>query len=63
MRVPCIPLRRVELGLKSLLRQVVGELVADMVQEEGGWRKYFFHMEWWVDATPFSIVDGNLLLA
>ena len=32
--VPCVRLRRVELGLKSLLRQVVGELVAGMVQEE-----------------------------
>ena len=29
----------------------------------GGWRKYSFHMGWWVDAAPFSIVDGNLLLA
>ena len=29
---------------------------------KGGWRKYFFHMEWWTDATPFSIVDGSLLL-
>ena len=32
---------------------------------EGCWEgggNIFFHMEWWTDATPFSIVDGSLLL-